>query len=75
MQATMGEIGKILITIGSLILFIGFILIGADRLGIHLGRLPGDIIYRKGNTTIYFPIVTSILISILLSVILWLFRR
>lgn len=71
----MNEIGKVLIVIGSLIVLIGFAILMVDRFGIHLGRLPGDIIYRKGNTTIYFPITTSIVLSILLSLILWLFKR
>ncbi len=71
----MNEIGKVLIVIGSLIVLIGFAVLVVDRFGIHLGRLPGDIIYRKGNTTIYFPITTSIVLSVLLSLILWLFKR
>jgi hypothetical protein len=40
-----------------------------------LGRLPGDIVYRRGNFTFYFPLVTSILLSVLLTGILWLFSR
>ena len=40
-----------------------------------LGRLPGDFVFRRGNFTFYFPIVTSILLSIVLSLLLWLFRR
>jgi hypothetical protein len=43
--------------------------------GLGLGRLPGDFVYRRGNFTFYFPIVTSILLSIVLSLLLWLFRR
>jgi len=42
---------------------------------IGLGRLPGDLIYRRGNFTFYFPLMTSILLSIALSLLLWLFRR
>jgi len=71
----MTSIGKLVIIIGFGIVFLGVLIILFDRLGIHLGKLPGDIIYRKGNTTFYFPIVTSILLSILLSLILWLFRK
>ncbi len=40
-----------------------------------LGRLPGDIIHRSGNTTFYFPIVTMLLLSIVVSLLLWLFRK
>jgi len=71
----MTSIGKLVIMIGFGIVLLGVLIILFDRLGIHLGKLPGDIIYRKGNTTFYFPIVTSILLSILLSLILWLFRK
>jgi hypothetical protein len=42
---------------------------------IGLGRLPGDLVYRRGSFTFYFPLMTSILLSIALSLLLWLFRR
>ena len=71
----MENLGKLIVTIGLGLIVLGGLVILFERLGIHLGRLPGDIIYRKGNTTIYFPIVTMILLSILISVILWLFRK
>ena len=44
-------------------------------LGVPIGRLPGDIYYRRGNTTVYLPLMTSILVSVILSLVLWLFRR
>ena len=44
-------------------------------MGFPLGRLPGDIIYRRGNTTFYFPLTTSILASVMLTLLLWLLRR
>jgi hypothetical protein len=71
----MNSIGKLILIIGLAIAFIGVLIILFDRLGIHLGKLPGDIIYRKGNTTLYFPVATSILLSILLSLILWFLRK
>ncbi|MDK2823832.1 MAG: hypothetical protein PWQ67_2351 [Clostridia bacterium] len=66
--------GKILISIGLFIVLLGFILFGLSKL-FNIGRLPGDIYYQKGNFTFYFPIVTSILISIILTIILNLFNR
>jgi hypothetical protein len=65
------DLGKILIGIGAVILVIGVLVVLASKLGLPLGRLPGDITYRGKNTVVYFPIVTSILLSILLTVIFW----
>ena len=59
--------------LGGVLLLAGLALTAFGRLG--LGRLPGDLVYRRGNFTFYFPIVTSILLSIVLSLLLWLFRR
>lgn len=58
----MTGVPKILMTIGAIIFVMGFLM-----QFIQIGRLPGDIIVKKGNTTVYFPIVTSILVSIILS--------
>jgi hypothetical protein len=75
MERTVGQagmdLGKILIGIGAVILVIGVLVVLASKLGLPLGRLPGDITYRGKNTVVYFPIVTSILLSILLTVIFW----
>jgi len=51
----------------------GIALVAAGRLG--LGRLPGDLVYKRGNFTFYFPLMTSIVLSIVLSLLLWVFRR
>jgi hypothetical protein len=59
--------------VGGVLLLAGIALTAFGGLG--LGRLPGDFVYRRGNFTFYFPIVTSILLSIALSLLLWLFRR
>jgi uncharacterized protein YybS (DUF2232 family) len=67
-------IGKSLIILGLIIAAIGVILTFAGRLP-WFGRLPGDIYVKKENFTFYFPLATSILISVILSLILWLFRR
>ncbi len=71
----MSDIGKILIGFGLLLVILGGLLVIGGRLNLPIGRLPGDIIYRGKTTTVYFPIVTSIILSILLSAVLWLFSR
>ncbi|MGB9679349.1 MAG: DUF2905 domain-containing protein [Thermoanaerobacteraceae bacterium] len=65
--------GKILIYLGIGLIIMGLLLLAGSKFG--LGKLPGDIIYHKGNFTFYFPVVTSILLSIFLTFILWLFKR
>lgn len=71
----MNELGKVLLGIGLLLVVIGALLLFAGRLGLPLGRLPGDISYKGKNVSVFFPIGTSILLSILLSVILYLVSR
>ncbi len=71
----MTDLGKILIGLGALILVIGVVVLLLGRLNVPVGRLPGDIVYRGKHTTIYFPIVTSILLSIVLSLIFYFFGR
>ena len=71
----MSHFGKIVFIVGIVFIFLGAAVMLFDRFGIHPGKLPGDIIYRKGNTTIYIPIATSILLSILLSLFFWIFRK
>lgn len=68
------HIGKFLIIIGIVIVAIGGLLMLSGKLP-WLGRLPGDIIIQKKNVTIYFPIATSILLSILLTLIFWIVGR
>lgn len=70
----MSDIGKTLIGIGLLIVLAGVVLTLAGRFGLH--RLPGDIVYKRGGVTFFFPIVSSIVLSIVLTIILNLiFRR
>ena len=66
--------GRLLIAAGVLLAAVGVVLILAGKVP-FLGRLPGDIVYRKGGTTFYFPLVTCLLLSALLSLVLSLFRR
>lgn len=69
----MHDLGRVLIGIGVVLLILGLALFVFGRMG--LGKLPGDIVVRRGNFTFYFPLVTSILISVVVSLLLWLFRR
>jgi len=71
----MADVGKTMLVVGGVIVFIGAVLLLAGKLNLPLGRLPGDIVYRGKNSVFYFPIVTCILISVVLSLILWLFGR
>ena len=67
--------GRSLIIAGVCLVIAGIVFLGAERLGIRLGRLPGDIrIEGKNGGGFYFPVVTCILISVILSLISWLFR-
>ncbi|HXX33707.1 MAG TPA: DUF2905 domain-containing protein [Thermodesulfobacteriota bacterium] len=70
----MGFLGKTLILLGVFIILVGLFLLLGEKIP-WIGRLPGDIIIRKKNFTFYFPIVTSILISIILTLFLMLFRK
>ena len=68
----MNDLGKMLVVFGLLITGVGIALwVGKG----WVGRLPGDAHYSKGNFTFYFPIVTCLLISVLLTLLMWLFRK
>ncbi len=71
----MGGLGRLLIVGGVVMIVMGVIVIVAGRTGLPLGRLPGDIAYRGKNTSFYFPIMTCILISVVLSLIMWIMGR
>ena len=68
------SIGKLLIIAGVFIIIVGIFFLFGDKIP-FLGKLPGDIIIKKKNFTFYFPIVTSILLSIIISLIIYLFRK
>ncbi len=68
------QIGKLIVVLGIVILAIGLVLTFAGKIP-WIGRLPGDILIRKKNFTFYFPLATSILISIILTFLFWLFGR
>lgn len=69
-----GEFGKILILLGVFIILVGLLLMISDKIP-WLGRLPGDILIKKKNFTFYFPLATSLLISIILTLLFTLFRK
>ena len=67
----MHDIGRIFIFLGLLLVVAGVVILGINRLHLPLGRLPGDFHWRGRGWSISFPLATSILVSILLSVFLW----
>ena len=72
------ETGKILIVLGIVLAGVGALLAFGGKLPFRLGRLPGDVVYQGRNGSFYFPVVTCILLSVVLSVLLWVvnhFRR
>ncbi len=71
----MADLGKVLIAIGVVLVAAGVVLTLLSRLHLPLGRLPGDIVYRGKNATVYFPLATSILLSIVLSLVLYAIGR
>ena len=71
----MPEIGKILVGVGITLVVIGGVVILLGRSGLPLGKLPGDFLFRGKNATFYFPLATSILLSVVLSLLLFLISR
>jgi hypothetical protein len=73
--ALVTDLGKLLILLGGMILLVGLGMVLAGRANLPLGRLPGDFVYRGKNTTFYFPLATSIVISVVLSVLMYIVGR
>lgn len=69
------NLGRLLIAAGLVLVALGALILLASRFNLPLGRLPGDVVLRGKNTTVYFPWVTCLLISILGTLALWLFSR
>jgi hypothetical protein len=67
----MAGLGKILVLFGVVLVVLGLIFVLLGRTNLPIGRLPGDIIYRGKNTTFYFPLTTCILLSVVLSLVLY----
>jgi len=71
----MSDLGRILIGIGLLLVVCGALVLLVGKLGLPLGRLPGDFAWRGKHTTLYFPLGTSILLSVVLSLVFWALSR
>jgi hypothetical protein len=67
------QLGRTILLFGLILVAVGLVLVVGERFG--LGRLPGDLVWKRKNTTVYFPIVTSVILSVVLSVIVQLFIR
>ena len=72
---TMIEFGKVLAFFGLILLVAGLLFLLLGRTSLPIGRLPGDILYRGKNTVFYFPLTTSILLSVVVSAVLYLVSR
>ena len=71
----MGQIGKSLVVVGAVMLLVGALLMMGERLPFRIGRLPGDIEIRGKSGTFYFPLMTCLLVSVLLSLLNWVIAR
>ncbi len=71
----MAEMGKILIFFGVVLVAVGVVLFFLGRTNLPLGRLPGDMVFRGRNTTVYFPLATSIVVSVVLSLLFYVAGR
>jgi hypothetical protein len=72
----LSELGKLLLGIAAVLAVVGGLLLLADRVpGLPLGKLPGDLAFERGRFRFYFPLATSLLVSVVLSLVLWLASR
>ncbi len=69
------NLGKLIIVLGVVLVAVGLLFVLLARTQLPIGRLPGDIIYRRRNFTFYFPLATSILLSIVLSLVFYFLSR
>ena len=69
------DLGKMLLVFGGILVLIGAILVLGGRAHLPIGRLPGDIVFRGKHTTVYFPLVTCIVLSGVLTLVLWLLGK
>jgi hypothetical protein len=76
MPSGLGALGRALLALGAILALLGLLLLAADRFpGLRLGRLPGDIRIQRDGFSFYFPLATSVVLSLVLSLLLWLFGR
>jgi hypothetical protein len=71
----MPDFGKVLALLGVILAVAGMVMVLLGRTGLPLGRLPGDMVYRGKNTTFYFPLATSLLLTLVLSFVLYVIGR
>lgn len=69
------EIGRMLLMLGGVLIVVGAVFYFGGRLPFRLGHLPGDIVHRGEHTTFYFPIVTCLVVSMVLTLLFWLFNQ
>jgi hypothetical protein len=74
-KRTMADLGKLLLFLGVVLVVAGVALILMGRTHLPIGRLPGDIFYRGKNATVYFPLATCLIVSVVLSLVLYLISR
>jgi hypothetical protein len=71
----MMELGKLLVVFGAVLVVVGIVVMLLGRMNFPLGRLPGDFLYRGKSTTVYFPLATSVVVSVVLSILVWVVSR
>lgn len=72
----LGSLGRMLLAVGAVVALLGILLILAERFpGLRIGRLPGDVAIERDRWRFYFPLGTSILLSVVVSLVLWLLGR
>ena len=71
----MPSLGRVLLLAGALLIVVGLVVLLGERGGLRLGRLPGDVRVERGNFRFYFPLATSIVLSVVLSLLFWLIGR
>ena len=71
----MSELGRIIIFLGAVLVVVGIAMVALGKAHFPLGRLPGDFVYRGKNTTVYFPLATSIVLSVVLTVVMYVVGR
>lgn len=71
----MNALGRMLIGLGLLLVAVGVAIVLFGKMGLPLGRMPGDLAWRGKHTTVYFPVVTCLVLSIVLSLVFWVLSR
>jgi hypothetical protein len=71
----MADLGKLLVLFGTILVVAGIAMMLLGRMNFPLGRLPGDFLYRGKSTTVYFPLATSVVVSVVLSILLYVVSR